>query len=168
MIEITILVLLFNTLGDPGCSPDNPIQVSNTARISWQNGPDNDIWYAELGICQTGISNPFMVRELTGAGISAQPNSPSSANLEPIIKLLEPGQYAIMLRLRDRSRNPSPWSAPIYILIDHDSPASPSDLCLCNPPQIGDVNESGDIDIGDAIFLLSYLFGSGPPPPGSE
>lgn len=168
MLNVLLFPLFFGTLGDPGTSPDNPIQVSRTAKISWQNGPDKDIWYPEIGICQTGLTQPFMIKKLDGLGISNQPNSLSSARLGPIIELLEPGQYTIMLRLCDLSRNPSVWSKPIYILIERDPPSPPVDLCICHPPLVGDVNENDVIDIGDAIFLLSYLFGGGSVPPGAE
>ncbi|MCA8962089.1 MAG: hypothetical protein KDC38_16300, partial [Planctomycetes bacterium] len=59
----------------------------------------------------------------------------------------------------------SPTASNTYVVESICSPSdSPTAQCAIELASAGDANGDGNVDIGDAIAILNYLIGAGPPP----
>ncbi|MCK4656335.1 MAG: hypothetical protein KAT85_04865, partial [candidate division Zixibacteria bacterium] len=72
---------------------------------------------------------------------------------------LEEGDYACAINIysNDPDEEENPWSIPVSLTIT----VEPQYVC-------GDADGSGEVDIDDIVFLISYIFSGGPPPDPME
>lgn len=130
--------------------------------IRWVNSPDTDLAMTEIGFWDDS-GKAVLQEPLTTA--STRPNDVCRYPMGGFIMRLPPGQYDIRLRHMDTCGNYSEWSDPVEYVKEEtrpDPPAAPG-IVLDECPQ-GDVNGDGAVDVADAVYLLSSLFGNGPEP----